>query len=318
MEWWTTPPMRLSACSTIERGAVPNTLVHFAVQGAASRGLWRRLDPRWIYLGCLLPDVPWILRRVVVALGLPVDPIDLRLYTMAQASLAGTLLLCAALAAATVAPRLVLSVLGLNALLHLLLDATEAKWGNGVHLLAPFSWRMTSFDLVAGESTLILALTIAGALGLALEIARPRVPVVGLDLRPRRLAAPAALLAAYLLAPLPFFGAVKGSDSYSVKTLRDVAGRPGRALSLDRAAFRATPAGGFVHLWNGERVRAMGAIPDHDARVSLRGTFLAPDVLRVDQLVEHRQDRDWPSYVALGLLALVWARPLWPSRRPPR
>lgn len=297
---------------------MPNTLVHFALQGTASRGLWRRLDPRWIYLGCLLPDVPWILRRVVVALGLPVDPIDLRLYTMAQASLAGTLLLCAALAAATVARRLVLTVLGLNALLHLLLDATEVKWGNGVHLLAPFSWRMTSFDLVAGESTLIFALTIAGALVLALEVARPRVPVVGLDLRPRRLAAAAALLAAYLLAPLPFFGAVEESDSYSVKTLRDVAGRPGRAVSLDRTAFLATPAGGFVHLWNGERVRALDAILDHDARVSLRGTFLAPDVLRVDRFVEHRQDRDWPSYVALGLLALVWARPLWPPRRPPR
>lgn len=296
---------------------MPNTLVHFAVQGPASRGLWRRLDPRWIYLGCLLPDVPWILRRAVVALGLPVDPIDLRLYTMAQASLAGTLLLCAALAAATVAPRLVLSVLGLNALLHLLLDATEVKWGNGVHLFAPFSWRMTSFDLVAGESALMLALTIAGALLLALEIARPRAPVVGLDLRPRRLAAAAALLAAYLVAPLPFFGALEGSDSYGVKTLREVAGRAGRAVSFDRTAFQVTPAGGLVHLWNGERVRATGAIPDHDARVSLRGTFLASDVLRVDQLLEHRHDRDWPTYVALGLLALVWARPLWPPRRPP-
>ena len=58
------------------------------------------------------------------------------------ASLAGTLLLCAAIAALTTTPRLVASVLGLNALLHLLLDATEQKWGNGVHLLAPFSWRM--------------------------------------------------------------------------------------------------------------------------------------------------------------------------------
>ena len=41
--------------------------------------------------------------------------------------------------------------------------------------------------------------------------------------------------------------------------------------------------------------------------MSLYGTFLAPDVLRVDRLVEHRQDRDWPSYLALALLVLVWA-----------
>jgi hypothetical protein len=56
-------------------------------------------------------------------------------------------------------------------------------------------------------------------------------------------------------------------------------------------------------------VRATGDLPAHDATVSLEGTFLAPDLLRVDRLFEHRQNRDWPSYLALLLLALVWARP---------
>ena len=79
---------------------MPNTLVHFAAQGALSHGLWRRLDPRFVYLGCLLPDLPWILRRVVVGLGLPADTFDLRLYTMGLASLAVTLLLAAAVSVA--------------------------------------------------------------------------------------------------------------------------------------------------------------------------------------------------------------------------
>ena len=294
---------------------MPNTLVHFAAQGAASHGLWRRVDPRWVYLGCLLPDLPWILRRAVVGLSLPADTFDLRLYTMALASLAGTLLLCAALAAVTVAPRLVFSVLGLNTLLHLLLDATELKWGNGVHLFAPFSWRMTGFDLLPGESPVYLALTVAGALLVAVEIARPRGAPTRLDLRPSRLAAAGALLAAYFLFPLPFLGALEASDSYSVKTLREVDARAGRAVGLDRTAFLATPAGGVIQLWTGERVRAAGEVPDRDATVSLHGTFLAPDVLRVDRLFEHRRDRDWPSYLALVLLALVWARPI--RRRAP-
>jgi hypothetical protein len=289
---------------------VPNTLVHFAAQGAASRGLWPRLDPRWIYLGCLLPDVPWILRRLVVGFALPVDAFDLRLYTMAQASLAGTLVLCAALAVATAAPRLVLAVLGTNALLHLLLDATELKFGNGVHLAAPFSWRMTSFELLPGESPVYLVLAVAGALLVVWELTRPLRADLGFVLRPCRLAGAAALLAAYLVFPLPFFGAVEASGSYSVKTLREMKARPGRTVSLDRTAFLATPAGGLVQLWTGERVRATGEVPGHDATVSLHGTFLAPDVLRVDRLFEHRQDRDWPSYVALLLLAAVWARPL--------
>ena len=99
-----------------------------------------------------------------------------------------------------------------------------------------------------------------------------------------------------------------------MKTLREVEARPGRAVGLDRTAFIATPAGGFVLLWTGEHLRAAGQLPAHDATVSLSGRFLAPDLLRVDRLVEHRQGRDWPSYLALLLLALVWVRPRWLSR----
>jgi hypothetical protein len=297
---------------------VPNTLVHFAAQGTASRGVWRRADARWIFLGCLLPDLPWILRRAVVGFGVPVDTYDLRLYTMAQASLAVTLLLCAALAVVTVAPRLVFWILGLNALLHLLLDATEVKWGNGVHLLAPLSWRMTSLDLIDGGSLLFLLLALFGAALVVFEMVRWHPPGIGLALHPRRLAIAAALVAAYLLVPLAFLGAIEASDSYSVKTLREVSARAGRPVGLDRTSFIAGPGGGWVEMWNGERVPVTGSVPDHDAGISLYGTFLKPDLLRVDRYVEHRGSRDWPSYLALVLLAAIWVRPLLPPGRTPQ
>ena len=108
---------------------------------------------------------------------------------MGLASLAITLLLAAAIAALTAAPRRVFAWLGLNALLHLLLDATEIKFGNGVHLLAPFSWRMTSFDLVAGESPLYLALTLAGVALVLLDLARAERGFVGFERRPAALRA---------------------------------------------------------------------------------------------------------------------------------
>jgi len=181
-------------------------------------------------------------------------------------------------------------------------------------LLAPFSWRMTSFDLIHGEGMLILVLTVLGAALVAWEIARWRPPAIRLDLRPKRLALAVALVAAYLLVPLAFLGGVEASDSYSVKTLREVSARPGRTVGLDRTSFIAGPAGGAVEMWNGERVRVTGAAPDHDARVSLYGTFLEPDLLRVDRYVEHRGGRDWPSYLALALLALLWVRPWLPIR----
>ena len=226
-----------------------------------------------------------------MAFGLPVDVFDLRLYTMGLASLAVTLILAGAIAVATTAPRRVFAWLGLNALLHLLLDATEIKFGNGVHLLAPFSWRMTSFDLLPGESPVYLLLTLAGdrarALGHRPHGATP-------------LSAGSAARAAWpspRRSPPPTCwrrsrssGAIEASDSYSVKTLREQGVRARAAASAwtARTSSRA-PAGGFLELWTGERLRATGALPDHDATVSLHGTFLAPDVLRADTLVELRR-----------------------------
>ena len=63
-------------------------------------------------------------------------------------------------------------------------------------------------------------------------------------------------------------------------------------------------------------MRATGSLPTHDATVSLHGTFLEPDVLRVDRLVEHRRNRDWPSYLGLALLALVFLRGARPRAQP--
>ena len=84
---------------------------------------------------------------------------------------------------------------------------------------------MTSFDWIAGESPVYFALTLGGALLVAWEIARPRGTLVAFDLRPRRLAPAGALLAAYLLAPLPFLRRDRGLR----QLLGEDAARGGRA-----------------------------------------------------------------------------------------
>jgi hypothetical protein len=236
-----------------------------------------------------------------------VDTFDLRLYTMGLASLAVTLLLAAAVAAVTRAPRRVLAVLGLNALFHLLLDATEVKFGNGVHLLAPLSWRMTSFDLIAGESLVYLALSIGGALLVAWEIAREHRTGAVFDLHPRRLASAATLVAAYLVAPLPFL-----APSGLRQLLGEDAARAGRAAGPGREprphCVPRDSGGRARRTLDGRAGASHGLAADHDASVSLYGTFLETDVLRVDRFVEHRRNRDWPSYLGLLLLALVFLR----------
>jgi hypothetical protein len=269
------------------------------------------MDPRWLYLGCLVPDVPWIVRRVVVGLGLPVDRLDLQVYSTGQASLAGALLLCAACAALARTPVRVLSVLSANAGLHLLLDACEVKWGNGVHLLAPFSWRLTRFDLVAHESLTNALLTLTGLLLIGWELRRSPPSTTASTLTPARLWVAGLLGLAYLAAPIAVRDQVEASGGGPVATLRDVAGRPGRTLELDRVRYLHSPGtGGRIRLWTGELVATTGLELDHDARVSLRGVFLSPGELRIDALVEHELNRDWPSYAGLLLIAALWGRRL--------
>ncbi|MEL6265162.1 MAG: hypothetical protein AAFR52_05860, partial [Pseudomonadota bacterium] len=72
---------------------MPNTIAHLGVNLLATRAALPAAGTKWILAGALLPDLPWILQRLLRA-GLPEIPaIDLRLYVAAQASLLGCLLL---------------------------------------------------------------------------------------------------------------------------------------------------------------------------------------------------------------------------------
>lgn len=153
------------------------------------------------------------------------------------------------------------------------------------------------------------SLSVAGALLVAWEIFRPRLPALDLDIRPVRLAAAGTLLVVYAVIPLAFLSSIEASNSYSVSTLRHAGQRRAERVRLDRTTFRRTAGGGHVDLWTGEVVRATGTVPAHDARVSLSGTFVEADLLRVERFVEHRQHRDWTTYVALAMLLVLWARP---------
>ena len=293
---------------------MPNTLGHFGVQGPLSRGLFRGVDVRWIYLGCLLPDVPWILRRAVESgFVTRVDPFDLRLYVYAQASLAITLLLCGACAAWSAAPRRVFALLGLNALLHLLLDACQIKWGNGVLIAAPFSWDATRFGLFWPESLPTYLITAAGAIVIVCELLAPRRAVAAIVVDRRRCVASALLLLAYALAPLLAMQAVDAHDVHHIRTLREIRERPGRGIEIDRAPFVREGDRGFIQLWTGERLEIVGPLPEGVGRLSLQGRFEDEDTIRLDAVHGHRFHRDLASYVGLLALALLWLRP-WARR----
>jgi hypothetical protein len=139
---------------------VPNTLVHLGIQGLGNRLVSSRIDLKWVFLGCIIPDLPWIFRRAFIALVPGIDFYDVTLYAAVQASLLFCVLLSAVFALLSAKPRVVFGILAVNALIHLLLDTIEIKWGNGVFLLAPLTWQLLSFGWVWPDSVLITILSL--------------------------------------------------------------------------------------------------------------------------------------------------------------
>ena len=285
---------------------MPNTLGHLGFQGLVTRAVFRDADLKWICLGCVIPDLPWILQRAMMGL-LPVDPYDLRLYAIAQSSLALCLVACGAFAALSADPGRVLRILGLNSVLHLLLDACQAKWANGVHFLAPFSWRIDNFGLFWPESPLSVLLTVTGLGWLLFVWRRPGVPIgLAFDRRGRLITA-AGLMAAYFVLPVVLLSGPEAADNHSVRTLRDRENRTGRAVEFDRNRYVRREAGDVLETFAGEELTVTGEIPERSASISVQGRFVHEKTVEIVNLHTHwPRVRDLASYVGLALVALVW------------
>jgi membrane-bound metal-dependent hydrolase YbcI (DUF457 family) len=285
---------------------LPNTLAHVAAQGILARPALGGLNPRWLLLGCVLPDVPWIANRALLVLAPSLDAHALRLYVIAQASLACCVLLCGAFALLARRRRRVFLVLTSSAVLHLLLDASQTKWGNGVHLFAPLSWQEWNLELFWPENPLTGLLTLLG-LGVSLWAIRAsyRDPIVWVRPPLARVAAALALLVAYLGLPALWMDGPDRADSHSVRTLHEAAGRAGQRAAFDRTGLHVSGGRAFLVV-RGEEVALVGETLDRPARVSIRGRFIEPHLFEVEEIHEHRFPRDQASYAGLALVAASW------------
>lgn len=286
---------------------MPNTLGHLCVQGWVTRAMIRGADLKWICLGAVIPDAPWILHRVLRRMLPDLSPYDLRLYAMAQSSLLLCLVLSSALAATSSRPWTVLRILALGSTVHLLLDACQTKWANGVHLFAPFSWRLDNLGWFWPESVTTVALTAAGLVWIAWARARAPGQPVGLGRGgPTRWLA-TGLLAIWLALPLALMSGPEAADNHSVHVLRDRQGRPGRTVAFDRAAYLPREGQGVLRTFAGEELTLSGWRHDQPAMISVRGRFTDETSLEVDEVHLHWPlFRDLAAYAGLAAVAGIW------------
>jgi hypothetical protein len=295
---------------------MPNTLAHLGVQALITRSLIRKADEKWIYVGAVLPDVGWILQRAAQRTLPGADAFDLRLYATVQTSLLVTLLLAAGVSLFTRRWRLTFAILALNAVLHLLLDACEIKWGNGVLLFAPFSWDLMSWGRFWPDAWPAQVLTVVGLAYVIATLRRAVTTPLGLCWpSPLRAVLAAVLVSAYLVLPWVLREGPLGADAHYVQSLRDPALRADAYVEFDRERFRPDAEGGTLEFFAPPPVRVTGIDLSRPATVSIRGRFIDERTLEVLEYYEHRGvNRDMPTVLGLVLVLGIVAAP-WLMRR---
>ncbi len=290
---------------------MPNTLAHLGVQALVTRTIVRNANLKWVCIGAITPDLPWIFQRVVRLAPVHIDAYDIRLYAITQASLLLCVIASLALAALSSQFWKTLVILVLGSFLHLLLDACQIKWANGVHLLAPFDWRLLRFDFFWPESFPSYLLTAFGLLYVVVNWRRSVSMPLGISGQSiKRLVMVITLLGAYFLLPVFLLQCPEKANNHFVKTLRSTHDRTGNFIELDRTAYIHDPSGGYLLIFSGEKLSVDGLDLDHSATVSIRGIFIAEDRVRVQEYHVHLAGfRSGASYLGLILvtLMLVWA-----------
>ena len=287
---------------------MPNTLVHIGIQGPLNSLLCKGTSSQWMLLGCVIPDIPWITQRALKFVpGL--DTYTLRLYSLNQASLFFCLVLAAALALTTRTPLRIFLLLGFNSLLHLLLDATQIKWANGVQLLVPFSWSLLRFDWSWPEHLAYYAATLAGLLFLAwnwrkiaatdLQLARPQAGKTLIIL---------CLLLFYSSGPFLFFKQALQADNHFCGTLMNPTERIGKKIELDRAVFSSEKK--EIRAFTREIFALRGPLPGTSGHLSVQGNFIDANTIQVTAFHQHNQYRAQAASLGLLLIAALWAHSL--------
>ena len=295
---------------------MPNTLAHIGVQGLATQSIIKDADYKWILIGCIIPDVPWILQRLI-GVAFKVDPYVLRLYATVQASFFFCVILSLMLATFSKQYWRVFIILSINSFLHLILDSLQTKWANGVHLFAPFDWRFINFGLFWPESIITYILAVFGFLYFWIKWPDSVKSNAEPALRPVPLI---IILMIYVFLPFLFLSGPENADNHFVKTLRSIETRGGKYIEVDRAEYIINNKKNMLRTFANEEIEVEGIKQNNSNNVSIQGIFINNKRIRVSKYHTHYAIlRDIASYVGLFLVLFYWYSSLLnknPSKKP--
>ena len=298
---------------------MPNTLAHIGVHG-----LLMRFGCRWpwalIYAGAIIPDIPWIALRVLKRALPQIDPSALILYSAAQSSLLSCMLLCALLAL-FLSPRIRSFVILLSgAALHLGIDALQTKWSNGVLLTAPFDWTLCSLGLAWPEHWIFVVLTALGLAMVVISLVARRWPQTEPTIVKwpgyLQLMLAAALLALYLLCPIPQVKPAFRANLYHSTSLAQDPKPTDHFFTFDRAKVRPSEGEAHATLYNGESVVLDNLNVSNPQLISLQGRFTSEGRFHVDAHHFPRgRTRDMSAIAGLLCLLVYFGKELYTAKR---
>lgn len=298
---------------------MPNTLAHIGAQLPITRAVSRKVDPRWVALGLLVPDLPWIFQRLIHLVHPAAPVIDVRAYVVVMSTPVFCILLSAFFSLLVRNSAIVFAVLTLESLFHEFLDCFQAKGGVGVPFLGPFNWTSFSWPAFPMDGWVSNLLTLSGVvMVLLLLLGKWKYPTT---IRPARSGwhwrtpLVATFLASYCIAPLAFKEAAIRGNVHDLAVWRGDLPRTGMQIHFDRANYvpGATPGeGGITDDFNEQPIRIIGIEEDQPSLVSTVATFADDSTLFVTDYVVHPPGRRfWYSIVGLVGVFLIWLIPLF-------
>lgn len=292
---------------------MPNSLGHIGIQAPLSQLIFKKAEFQWITLGCIIPDIPWILQRLLLHLPV-INPYTVAQYTTIQASLFFSSFLAAACSLSSRNPQRVFLLLTFNCICHLLLDSLQIKWGNGVLLFAPFSWQQVQLNLFWPENPISYAMTGIGILCFPLywrKAVQKKAPLLMPTAKRRH--ALLALLTIYFCMPFLFFHFSKQADNKFIATLENKTYRPGKIIEFDRVPYFAQEKS--MQTFAKETIFLNGYLPKNSSLLSIKGKFITFDTVDVTETHSHPPYRDWASFIGIFLIVALWLKTLYKQKQ---